>query len=723
MEDSLKVVLGKKAILELITESRKKNIAAMLNAKSLAIVGISGPDRFGGQVYANLQLLGYEGKIFGVNPRYETLYDQKIYSSLSDLPEVPDCALIALPNSRLLPVVEEASELSIPSAVIYANAHGEENGIPLQDALARTAKKSGMMICGPNSIGLISYHQKLSMSGYPIIPDTPAGNITFISHSGSVWEAMMHNNRGIHYNYVISAGNEMVTTMADYMLFALSDPDTKVVGMFVETVRDPDNFCQALEIAANQDVPVVALKVGRSKRGAQLTQAHSGALAGEDATYDALFKYYGVQRVRSLDEMMDTLELFDAGMRPKNSNLSAIFDSGGERSMLVDLAEDQGIEFTELNPKTITKLEEILEPGVEAGNPLDAYGTDNYIEQVFGGSMKAFDADPNSGLTILCVDLYRVGNQSPNYVSIIASIKDKFKNPFVVVANVSATASEILTARLREAGIPVLMGTETGVRAIKHLFDYADFQRELQENKEQSSKLTLDKLPSKEKIDEIRKQLKSADSALGEVESKQILSEYGIRVSTEQIANSLDQALEVADEIGFPVVLKTAAGATHKTEVSGIHLNLANPEELISAYKDLESRLGTRVVVQEMVTEGVELLLGVIDDPQFGSLLMVGIGGILVEVMKDTQLIWLPTDAEKVEEAIRGLKFAEILNGVRGQEKSDLNAIVDTTLRLAHFALDCGDLIAELDINPLIAGPKGAVVVDALIIPKKGSKK
>ena len=238
-------------------------------------------------------------------------------------------------------------------------------------------------------------------------------------------------------------------------------------------------------------------------------------------------------------------------------------------------------------------------------------------------------------------------------------------------------------------------------------------------NKKQSSQLTLDNLPSKEKIADIRKQLKSADSALDEVESKQILSEYGIRVSTEQIANSLDQALGIADQIGFPVVLKTAAGAIHKTEIGGIHLNLANPEELIVAYNDLESRLGTRVVVQEMISDGVELLLGVVDDPQFGSLLMVGIGGIMVEVMKDTQLIWLPTDAEKVEEAIRGLKFAEILNGVRGQEKSDLNAIIETSLRLAQFADDCGDLIAELDINPLIAGPKGGVIVDALIIPKK----
>jgi acyl-CoA synthetase (NDP forming) len=510
----------------------------------------------------------------------------------------------------------------------------------------------------------------------------------------------------------------MVTTLADYALFALSEPDTKVIGMFVETVRDPDRFCQALEMAASNDTPVVALKIGRSKRAARLAQAHTGALAGEDATYDALFRYYGVQRVRSLDEMMDTLELFDAALRPKNSNLSAILDSGGERSMLVDLAEDEGIEFAELRPKTITQLEAILGPGLIAENPLDAYGADKCFEETLASGIRILDADPNTGLTTLCADLYRVGNQSPKNVSSVVSIKDQLENPFVVVANVSATACETLAARLREAGIPVLIGTETGVRAIKHLFDHAEFQRELQGSKEQSSKHTLGNLPSKERVADIRKQLERADSALGEAESKQILSQYGIKVSAERIADSLDQALEAADEIGFPVVLKTSTGATHKTEVGGIHLNLANPEELSAAYMDLESRLGARVVVQEMVTEGVELLLGVVDDPQFGSLLMVGIGGILVEVTKDTQLIWLPTDAGKVEEAIRALQFAEILNGVRGQEKCERRAIVDTALRLAHFALDCGDLIAELDINPLLAGPKGAVVVDALIIPK-----
>ena len=705
-------------------ESRAENLAAMMKAESVAIVGISGKKHsFGWQIYDNLQVMGYRGKIYGVNPGYETLFGQEIYPSLSNLPEKPDCAILGVSNSRVLAALEEASSLSIPSAVIYASAYGEEDGIPLQDALVHAAEKTGMVICGPNCMGLISLNQKLPMYGYPVIPGTPAGNITYISHSGSVWDAMLQNNRGVHYNYIISAGNEMVTTMADYMLYALSDPTTKIIGLFIETVRDPDNFCQALQLAAHQNIPVVALKVGRSKRGAKLAHAHTGALAGEDATYDALFKYYGVQRVRSLDEMMDTLELFGTGMRPSNSKLAAILDSGGERSLMVDLAEDIGVEFAELEPETIAKLEEILEPGVEAENPLDAYGTGNFFEEVYTGGIKALDADPNTGLTILCVDLYPTIVVPPTYGSITIPIKDEIKKPFVVMPNVSATAADFKTANYREAGIPVLMGTETGLRAVNHVFNYAAFQRERQNNNIESAKPILSNLPSDEIIKGIRKRLELAVSPLDEVESKRILSEYGINVSIEEIASTLDQVLTAAEKIGFPVVLKTAAGATHKTEVNGIHLNLTSPEDLTSAYKDFESRLGAQVVVQEMVTGEVELILGIVIDRQFGSLLMVGIGGILVELMKDSNLIWLPTDSNKIEEALLSLKFADILNGIRGQEKSDLDSIVDTALRLGHFANDCGDLIAELDINPLMARPSSAIVVDALIIPKSSRSK
>lgn len=254
-----------------------RDLTPLLHARSVAIVGISQPDRFGGKVYRNLQVIGYEGKIYGVNPRYETLYNMPIYPSLSALPEIPDCVILALPNKRLSPVLEEASQLLIPAAVIHANVQGEdENGQPHQDTLSSLAQD--MAICGPNCMGFISYNQNLATSGYPVIPDTPAGNITLISQSGSVWDALMQNNRKIHYNYAISVGGEMVTTVADYMLFVMEDPTTKVITLFLETIRDPKRFLFALSEAAKHDIPIAVLKVGRSERAAHMAQAHSGAL-------------------------------------------------------------------------------------------------------------------------------------------------------------------------------------------------------------------------------------------------------------------------------------------------------------------------------------------------------------------------------------------------------------------------------------------------------------
>ena len=694
-----------------------KNLGFMLKAKSVAVVGISGLDRFGGEVYRNLKDLGYQGRIYGVNPRYETLYGQKIYASLSELPERPDCAILAVPNSRLLPVLKEAASLSVPSTVIYASAFGDVEGVPLQTALVEVAQRAGMAVCGTNCMGTVSYAENLAMSGYPVPPGKPGG-ITFISHSGSVWDAMQQNIRSIHFNYMISAGNEMVTTMAEYMLYALSDPSTKVIGLFMETVRKPNAFCRALEQAAAKDIPVVVLKVGRSNRGAQMAQAHSGALAGEYATYEALFEHYGVQQVRSLDEMMDALELFASGMRPHNSKLAAILDSGGERSMMVDLAEEVGVEWAELEPETLETLAELLEPGVEAENPLDAYGTGNYFEEIYVGGMKALDQDPKTGLSVLCVDLYRANTEPPTYPSITIPIKDELGAPFAVVANASGTAADFKVAEFREAGIPVLMGTETGLRAIRHLFAYAEFQRIRQAATDDSSTAPEFARPDADQLAALRSRLALAETALDEVESKQILAAYGLRVSREQIAETCDEAAAAAQLIGYQVAVKTAAGTTHKSEVNGYHLNIASQTELESAYRDLESRLGQRVVVQEMVPPGVELLLGITSDPQFGPVLMVGIGGVLVELIRDAKLIWLPARPNTIQASWLSLKSAQVFEGLRGKPKPDLDAVVDAAARLAQFAADAGDLIAELDINPLIAGPDGAIVVDALIIPK-----
>jgi acyl-CoA synthetase (NDP forming) len=355
---------------------RRQDLTPLLHARSVAIVGISGPERFGGILFKNLTESGYAGEIFGVNPRYETLYDRPCYPSLRELPERPDCALLAVPNARIVDALEGAADCGIAAATIFASAWSEPGEEPsLQHQLQEVAQAGSMVVCGPNCMGFVSTGHRLPVSGYRVNPETPAGRVTLISHSGSVWEGFLQNQRGIAFNYIVSPGNEMVTTVADYMQFALADESTRVIGLFLETVRDADTFLAALEEAAERDVPVVALKTGRSERGARLAQAHSGALAGDNAAVDAVLDRYGVRRATSIDEMMDTLELLSTGMRPKRRGVAAILDSGGQRAHMVDLAEGVGVEFAAINEATEARLAAVLEPGLDPINPLDAWGT------------------------------------------------------------------------------------------------------------------------------------------------------------------------------------------------------------------------------------------------------------------------------------------------------------------------------------------------------------
>ena len=393
----------------------RQDLTPLLHARFVAIVGISGPERFGGFLFQNLIALGYEGAIHGVNPRYQTLYDRPCYGSLSELPEGPDCALLAVPNSRLLPSLEEAGACGIPAAVIFASAWSDPDEEPtLQTRLTEVARAHDMVVCGPNCMGFVSAGRRLAVSGYKVNPATPAGNVAVISHSGSIWEAILQNRRGVAFNSIVSSGNEMVTTTADYMQFALADESTRAIGLFVEAVRDPETFIAALAEAADRDVPVVALKTGRTERGARLAKAHSGALSGEDAAHDAIFAEYGVRRVTSVDEMLDTLELFATGMRPKTRFVSSLLDSGGQRALLVDLAEAEGVEFAPIREGTRAALAALIAPDLEPINPLDAWGTGSAAEDIYAECLLALDADPATGLTLFAVDLYPVEDDSPD---------------------------------------------------------------------------------------------------------------------------------------------------------------------------------------------------------------------------------------------------------------------------------------------------------------------
>jgi len=288
----------------------RQNLTPLLHPNSLAIVGISQPGRFGGILAQNVSDFGYEGTIYGVNPRYDSLYDRPCYASLRDLPERPDLAILAVPNSGLVASLEEVAECGIPAAVIFASAYSEpaEGELSLKEQLGKIANENNIALCGPNGMGFVAPCQRLAVSGYRVNTKTPMGNATMICHSGSVWEAFLQNQRGVNFNYIISAGSETSTTLSDYMQFALENESTRVIGLFLETVRDPATFTAALVEATERDVPVVALKTGRSERGAQLARAHSGALAGKPAcVFTSSASLHGGQETALLSMMLPLL--------------------------------------------------------------------------------------------------------------------------------------------------------------------------------------------------------------------------------------------------------------------------------------------------------------------------------------------------------------------------------------------------------------------------------
>jgi acyl-CoA synthetase (NDP forming) len=498
------------------------------------------------------------------------------------------------------------------------------------------------------------------------------------------------------------------------MQHALSDPTTKAMGLFLETVRDPETFELALAEAAERDIPIAVLKTGRTKRGARLALAHSGALAGEDAAYDALFARYGVRRCFSLDEMMDTLEIFGSGLRPPTNAVAAIHDSGGQRSLMVDLADTVGVEFAEISPQTTRKLESVLEPGLLPINPLDAWGTGNDADRIYVDCLLALDSDPATGLTIFACDLPCMDDASNYYPEIIASVHERLSKPLVFMVHLTAAASAPQAGHLRELGVPVLVGTETGLRAAAHLLAYCRFQRERASQEKPSTRSGLDL----EGVERIREALSSSDAVLGEHESKQILESYGLSSPLEIPVASAGEAVRAADEIGYPVALKTAGGELHKSDRGGVVLGLGGPAAVETAYTEMKQTLGSAALVQEMAPEGTDLLLGMVNDPQFGPMLTLGIGGIFVEVLEDVRTLKLPTTASEVGEALASLRGAALLRGARGRPAVDLGMVATAALGLSQLALDCADLVQEIDINPLRALADRALVLDALIVKK-----
>jgi len=681
---------------------------AMLGARSVAVVGASPkPDTLGNHMMKQLIIGGFSGEAAAVNPRYDEVEGVACFPSLEEAPFVPDLALLGVGNHRLEEQMLAAAGRGARGVVVFASGMEDPpRSPPLTGRLRSIARDAGMAVCGANCMGFVDVERGLRALAYEERVDLEPGGVAWISHSGSAFSALLHAERGIRFNLAVSTGQELTTTMADYMLYALERKSTRAIALFLETVRDPDRFKLALETAAERDVPVVALKVGRTLTSSRLVTAHSGALAGDDAAYEALFDAYGVARVGTLNEMADLLELLGAGRRPAPGGLAAILDSGGERAHLVDAAADLGVSFARPSEETLGHVAARLEPGLPAINPLDAWGTDRDPYNIFLDCSRHLTDDPDTGAFAYVVDLHseRVERGHAWVAEQIWTSTDK---PVAVICGVTSAIQASAATRLRSAGIPVLEDVASGLRAFRHLFERRD------------ARLLPDWLAPEPVPDRVRDRWRDALGAgerLGEATALRMLSDYGIPVARTIPAADLGGVLDAAGRIGYPVALKTASAA-HKTDLGGVKLGIAGEDALAAAYREMSGRLGPVVTVQEMAEPGVEMALGVVNDPQFGPLVMVAAGGVLVETLRDRRLALPRLDEARARRLIDRLAARPLLDGVRGSPSADVAALARTLSRLSLLAHDLGYLVGALDVNPVIVGPRGCVAVDALVEP------
>ena len=690
------------------------NLDALLRAKSVAVIGASAKrGSFGWHVVRQLLDFGYSGRILPVNPAYTDIENLICLPSVHEISETVDCAAICVADQHIESAMADVARAGIPAAVIFGSAAGRtEDGKPLAARIVEIARQADIALMGANCMGFFNFADRLFLTGYPYHQEPSCGAISFITHSGSMLSAVAKNTRGMNFNYVISSGQELVLTAAHFLEFVLRQSETRVVGLFLETIRDPERFLAALELASERDIPVVLLKVGRTERGAEMAMAHSGALAVRHAAIEAVADRYGVTLVRTVEEMLDTLELFASGRRAPTNYLGAITDSGGERGLLVDLAADAGVSFAQLAEATMSVLESHLEAGLMPGNPADLWGTGREWQSVYRGCVEAMLKDPAVGGFNFGID-FNIGSRlGPDYREIAIQGFHSTTKPFAVIANVAAGLNPDDASLLRAAGVPVLAGTETGLLAFRHLFAYSQGRRDCQFDGGWRPKLPP---LAPEQLAFVQK-----DRALTEFESCAVLSQFGLRSAQALITTDESAALSAANQFGYPVVLKTAEiGVLHKSDRGGVRSNLTSGGMVLDTYREISARFGPAVLVQKHVdvSRGVELFLGMTIDSQFGPVVTVGFGGNLVEIFNDSVTLLAPCRAAELVRRLEGLRGYDLLGNVRGRDPIDIGALAEVVEQFSVAAAVLAPWVAEIDINPLLAIRDQFTMLDALIVP------
>ena len=684
-----------------------ENVQRLLYPRSIVFVG--GRDLAG--AIRNCEELGYDGEIHVVHPKYEELAGWKCYPSVSELPETPDAAFVGIRRDRTIDAVRELSSIGVGGCICHAAGFAEldAEGEELQEKLVEAAGE--MALAGPNCYGLLNY-----LEGAALWPDLQGGGrtergVAIVSQSGNVSLNLTMTERSLPVSHVVSIGNQAALGLGDYVDALSDDPRVDAIGLYIEGIGDVPGFCRAALRALRRGVPIVALKSGVSEKGARATLSHTSSLSTPDDLYDALFEKVGIVRAPTLTAFVETLKLLSTAGPLQGRGLGVIAGSGGDAAMLADLASPAGLSLPDFDEDRRQRLREQLGDFVSVSNPLDyntaIWGDREALERCFATVMEGgFDA------AVLILDYPRPGCAGQDAWDTTADALVAVSASSGVPAVVASTLPELLPGHARErlsaGGVTPLQGLPEAVSALSGAAWYGERRAEILASEPD--------IPSSAQLANAERE----PVLLDESESKRCLAAYGLNMPESRLIDGV-RAPVAASELGFPVALKAAGEAlAHKSESGAVALDLRSEDEVERAVQHIHPEANgspeKRLLVERMVGGAVaELIVGVKRDERFGLALVIGSGGTLTELARDCETLLLPVTREVVSRALDSLAASRLLDGFRGGPAGDREAVIDAILSVAEFAEDHRERLLELDVNPLLALPGGAVAVDALI--------
>lgn len=704
------------------------SLKRLFSPRSIAVIGASAEKtKIGAKALLALEANGYRGQIYPVNPKYTEIAGKRCYPSVQAIPEPVDLAIISLPAQHVPAVLRDCVAKGVGYSVIFSSGFAEagQTGKALQAKVEKIARETGLRVLGPNTAGMV-FHGTATVASFASTfmqpPSHKGSSVAFVTQSGAfgVYVYNLAQQLGLIFDYYVNTGNEADLEVADFLDYLADRPEVRTVALYLEGVRDGPRFRKAAEKCFRRGLPVVAVKVGRSAEASRAAASHTGAMTGADEVYDAVFRQSGVVRVDGIMELLDLVGLFAKGQLPGGKRVGILTTTGGGGVWMADKCRQVGLEVPEFVGATRQALEAVLPPFAAASNPVDLTGQMYTDRQLFRRSVGILANDPDIDALVLVSggDPETVGPRVPE--TIIESARNSDKP--LLVAWVGAPDG--FYRQLTAAGVSAFANPARCACALGSAAEYATW---LQRPHRETSSVRRVTAEWARKLRDTARQLAGPDGCLPEHAAKRFLSGAGIPVAETSLARSADEAVVLAERLGYPVVVKAESpDLLHRSEAGAVALNLRSADAVRSAYTAVcegarryaPQARDLHVSVQPMLPSGVELLVGLARDPTFGPVLMVGLGGVVAEALRDYRIRVPPMDREQAREMLMELRGSVLLTGFRGSPPADIDAAASVLERLSEVAEGLGDLLLELDINPLVvfANGQGAAAADALMV-------